>query len=87
MFCLETDYIMRCVTWSIREVGVASGRANDRNIPTVGDRPRAPSPSLVSVTHDAEVYHDANEEEDEDEYDDWDVRYSTCCSLSAELNK
>ena len=60
---------------------MAEGRANYRNKPTVGDRPRAPSPPALRGTagrHDVQVHQqqDDNEDDDvddgDDDDDDWD---------------
>ena len=54
----------------VSEVGVADGRANRRDKPTVGDRPRAPSPPALPAVHDNQ--YDQQQDEDEDGDDDWD---------------
>jgi len=72
---------------------VNDGRANRRDKPTVGDRPRAPSPTQLptaSHAHDVPVYHRRDSDEDvatgdvdNDDDDDWDEIRSFCFSLSA----
>lgn len=73
----------------VREEGVADGRANHRNKPTVGDRPRAPSPPLpprhmqdVLVHHKQDDDNDIDDIDDEDtaadDDDDWDEVRSVC---------
>jgi len=66
-----------CVVCGVRELGKADGSANHRNKPTVGDRPRAPSPPVLPTTphkYDAEVHQQDEEEDDDDDDDDddWD---------------
>ena len=81
----EMCYALMCV----REVGVAGGRANQWNKPTVGDRPRAPSPPAVTTaphTHDVQIHHQQNDDDDDDDDDDdWDEVRSviSCCILHA----
>jgi len=76
----------------VRQGDMDEGRANQRNKPTVGDRPRALSPPLLSTAphiHD-ELQQDEddddgdddddNDEEDDDD-DDWDEVRSVCCHI------
>ena len=86
-----------CVLYDVREVVAADGSTNRRNKPTVGDRPRAPSPPTLPTTphtHDAQIHHQQRDDEDEDsdededdeddeDDDDWDKDRSVyCCVLS-----
>jgi len=80
---------MRHIVCSVSDVGVAGGRANHRNRPTVGDRPPAPTPPLTSDQQD-DAAADADDVADdgvaESDADDWDdeirsVYHHVCWSV------